>query len=202
MKYIKLLLLSLSFAATFTACDMTDFGDINKDPNEPSEANTGMLFTYACTYVKYFSMNSNYYYPWTQMYPGYMSEKNNNQYGAFGGPTMSTSSYYLYPLKNCQKIIDFNSDEAEKGKPAIVQFGDNANQIAVARTLMGFIYMHLTDALGPLPYTEAFQAGEENFTPVFDSQETIYAKLDADLREAYNQFNESGSFSSRHPVRW
>ena len=64
MKYIKLLLLSLSFAATFTACDMTDFGDINKDPNEPSEANTGMLFTYACTYVKYFSMNSNYYYPW------------------------------------------------------------------------------------------------------------------------------------------
>ena len=129
------------------------------------------------------------------MYPGYMSEKNNNQYGAFGGPTMSTSSYYLYPLKNCQKIIDINSDEAEKGKPAIVQFGDNANQIAVARTLMGFIYMHLTDALGPLPYTEAFQAGEENFTPVFDSQETIYAKLDADLREAYNQFNESGSLS-------
>ena len=48
MKYIKLLLLSLSFAATFTACDMTDFGDINKDPNEPSEANNGMLFTYAC----------------------------------------------------------------------------------------------------------------------------------------------------------
>ena len=46
MKYIKLLFLSLSFAATFTACDMTDFGDINKDPNEPSEANTGMLFTY------------------------------------------------------------------------------------------------------------------------------------------------------------
>ena len=44
MKYIKLLFLSLSFAATFTACDMTDFGDINKDPNEPSEANTGMLF--------------------------------------------------------------------------------------------------------------------------------------------------------------
>lgn len=70
---------------------------------------------------------------------------------------MSTSSYYLYPLKNCEKIIDFNSDEAEKGKPAIVQFGDNANQIAVARTLMGFIYMHLTDALGPLPYTERFR---------------------------------------------
>ena len=93
-------------------------------------------------------------------------------------------------------VIDLNSDEAEKGKPAIVQFGDNANQIAVARTLMGFIYMHLTDALGPLPYTEAFQAGEENFTPVFDSQETIYAKLDADLREAYNLFNESGSLST------
>ena len=51
MKYIKLLFLSLSFAATFTACDMTDFGDINKDPNEPSEANTGMLFTYALSLI-------------------------------------------------------------------------------------------------------------------------------------------------------
>ena len=135
------LFLSLSFAATFTACDMTDFGDINKDPNEPSEANTGMLFTYACTYVKYLLYELKLLLPVdANCIRGIMSEKNNNQYGAFGGPTMSTSSYYLYPLKNCQKIIDFNSDEAEKGKPAIVQFGDNANQIAVARTLMGFIY--------------------------------------------------------------
>ena len=31
---------------------------------------------------------------------------------------MSTSSYYLYPVKNRQKIIDFNGDEAEKGKPS------------------------------------------------------------------------------------
>ena len=51
MKYIKLLFLSLSFAATFTACDMTDFGDINKDPNEPSEANTGMLFTLSLIHI-------------------------------------------------------------------------------------------------------------------------------------------------------
>ena len=36
-----------------------------------------------------------------------------------------------------------------------------------AREETKLIYMHLTDALGPLPYTEAFQAGEENFTPVF-----------------------------------
>lgn len=196
MKYIKLLFLSLSFATTFTACDRTDFGDINKDPNSPSEPNTSMLFTEACTYVKDFTLNDNYYYPWTQMYPGYMSEKNINQYGAFGGPTMSTSSYYLYPLKNCQKIISFNNDEAEMNKPTIVQFGDHANQIAVARTLMGFIYMHLTDALGPIPYTEAFQADKENFTPVFDSQETVYSKLDEDLKEAYNQFDENGSLST------
>lgn len=35
MKYIKSLFLSLSLAATFTACDMTNFDDINRDPNEP-----------------------------------------------------------------------------------------------------------------------------------------------------------------------
>ncbi|WP_300511536.1 SusD/RagB family nutrient-binding outer membrane lipoprotein [uncultured Phocaeicola sp.] len=196
MKHIKSLFLSLGIVAALTACDMTDFGDINKDPNEPSEANTGMLFTHACTYIKYFSLNSNYYYPWTQMYPGYMSEKNNNQYGAFAGLTMGTNTYYLYPLKECYKIIQFNNDEAERNKAPILSLGDSNNQIAVSRTLMGFIYMHLTDALGPLPYTEAFQADDDNFTPVFDSQETIYAKLDADLREAYKQFDENGSLSS------
>ena len=60
MKHIKSLFLSLGIVAALTACDMTDFGDINKDPNEPSEANTGMLFTHACTYIKYFSLNSKY----------------------------------------------------------------------------------------------------------------------------------------------
>ena len=55
MKYIKSLFLALSFAATFTACDMTDFGDINKDPTEPTDANTVMLFTYACTCLLYTS---------------------------------------------------------------------------------------------------------------------------------------------------
>lgn len=42
MKYIKSLFLSLGLAATVAACDMTDFGEINRDPNEPSEANTSI----------------------------------------------------------------------------------------------------------------------------------------------------------------
>lgn len=194
-KYIKLSILA-AMAAFQTGCDMTDFGDINRDPNNPSEAQTNMLFTHACTYTKYFSLNSNYYYPWTQMYPGYMAEKNTMQYGAFGGTTFSTSTYYLYPLKECKYIIDLNTDEATKGTPAVMKFGSNNNQIAVAKTLMGFIYMHLTDALGPIPYTEAFQSEEDNFKPVFDNQETIYAKLDEDLKAAYNLFDESSSLST------
>lgn len=195
MKYLKLSIL-LATIVFHTGCDMTDFGDINKDPNNPSEAQTNMLFTFACTYVKYFSINSNYYYPWSQMYPGYMAEKNTMQYGALGGTTFSTSSYYLYPLKNCKYIVDLNTDESTKDTPAVIKFGSNNNQIAAAKTLMGFIYMHLTDALGPIPYTEAFAANEDNFKPVFDNQETIYTKLDEDLKEAYALFDESSSLST------
>lgn len=129
------------------------------------------------------------------MYLGYMFEKNNNQYGVFGGFIMSISFYYFYLLKNCQKIIDFNSDEVEKGKFVIVQFGDNVNQIVVVCILMGFIYMYFIDVLGLFFYIEVFQVGEENFILVFDLQEMIYVKLDVDLREVYNQFNESGLLS-------
>ena len=196
MKLLKIVALSIGLCVAHTSCDMTDFGDINRDPNKPSEANTAMMFTMACTYVVDFSMNSNYYNPWTQMFPGYMSEKNTVQYGKFEHSTFSTSGYYLYPLKNCHYIIQLNTDEATRHTPAVLKFGSNANQIAAAKTLMSFIYMHLTDALGPIPCSEAFQAPKENFQPKFDTQKEVYEKLEADLCEAYGQFDASSSLTT------
>ena len=54
--------------------------------------------------------------------------------------------------------------------------------------------MHMmTDRWG-MPYTEALQ-GANNFQPAYDSQETIYRALIADLTEAITLFDSNSSLN-------
>ena len=197
MKYIKsLAIAALAFGAT--SCDMGDFGDINVNPNKPAEAPTSMLYTFSAQWVRSFTMSSSTYDPWTQLRTGYLAESKNNQYGGMTTTTSyGTSAYYRLYIKNLNTIIAANTNEETKSDEVLVlSFGDNANQIAVARTLRAFYFMTLTDILGPIPYSEAFKGESDGiWAPKFDSQEDIYAALDADLVEAYSQFNENGSLS-------
>jgi hypothetical protein len=199
MKYFKsLAIAAMALTTSLSSCDMGDFGDINVDPNKPSTAYTSMLYTFSAQWVQNFAMNSSSYDPWTQMRTGYLSESKNNQYGGMTTTTtFGTSSYYAYYIKNLNTIIELNSNEETKNEVFVRAFGDNENQIAVAKTLRAFYFMMLTDILGPIPYSEAFKGESEGiWAPKFDSQEDIYAALDADLVAAYAQFDESSSLSS------
>ena len=199
MKYIKsLAVAAMALTATMSSCDMDDFGSINENPNKPAEAYTDMLYTYSAQWVRGFTMNSSSYDPWMMLRTGYLSESKNNQYGGMTNTvSFGTSSYYYYIIKNLNTIIERNTDESTKSSVSVLAFGDNANQIAVAKTLRAFYYMTLTDILGPLPYSEAFKGESEGiWSPKYDSQESIYAALDADLVQAYSEFNESGSLTS------
>ena len=57
-KFYNILLSVLTASILVTACNPADFGDINKDPNNPSTAFTNYLFTSACTYVPYFVLGN------------------------------------------------------------------------------------------------------------------------------------------------
>ena len=199
MKHIKsLALAAMALTATMSSCDMGDFGDINVNPNKPATAYTSMLYTYSAQEVRTFSINSTGYDPWTMMRTGYLAETKNNQYGGMTTTTsFGTGSYYYYIIKNLNTIIELNSNEETMNEVSVLGFGDNANQIAVAKTLRAFFFAKLTDILGPIPYSEAFKGESEGiWSPKFDSQEYIYESLNKDLEEAYTQFNESGSLSA------
>ncbi|MBP3518117.1 MAG: SusD/RagB family nutrient-binding outer membrane lipoprotein [Parabacteroides sp.] len=199
MRYMKgLAIASVALATVLTSCDMGDFDDLNVSPNKPGEAYTSMLFTYSARNVRSFTMNSYDYDPWIQLRTGYLSEAKNNQYGGMTTTTSyGTSNYYRYIIKNLNTIIEMNEDETSKSQVAVVSFGDNANQIAVAKTLRAFFFMTLTDILGPLPYSEAFKGESDDiWEPKFDSQEDIYAALDADLQDAFGRFDVSKSLSN------
>lgn len=198
MKYIKsFIVASVAVATGLTSCDMGDFDNLNVDPNKPAEPHTSMLFTYSAKYVRSFTMNDHTYDPWMQLRTGYLSESKNNQYGTLATTTnYSTTNYYRYIIKNLNTIIEMNEDEDMKSSVAVSAFGDNNNQIAAAKTLRAFFFMTLTDMLGPLPYSEAFKGESDDiWEPKFDSQETIYASLDADLQAAFTLFDTSSSLT-------
>lgn len=197
MKNIKLLTLGIAGLLAFSSCN--DFGDINVDPNNPSTPETRFLFTDACTNVYTFSLNGTYN-PWSQMFPQYIAERQNVQYGTFAITDFQTSEYYYEYIQDLEMIIKLNSDETTVNEIYVNQLGSPENQIAAARTLRAYYYMHMTDIVGMLPYSEALQGGDGNFKPKYDTQEFIYEDLDKELTEAYSQFNESGSFDSTYDI--
>ena len=202
MKKIYTVLVSVfAAAALITSCNPSDFGDINKSPNSPSTAYTTYLFTNAQRYFYYFVTGSatNAYDPWQQEWNGYLAEIKNNQYGPLGTTTnySANNTFYLYPLKNLQYIIDMNQDPDQVDLPNVAALGTPANQIAAAKTLMGFYYMTMSDIVGPLVVSEAFKgSSEDNWKPKYDTQKEVYTFIDASLTEAYSQFDESGSLNA------
>ena len=206
MKKIFAILTSVLVAGIlFTSCDkLHDFGDINKSPNSPSTAYTNYLFTNACRYVPYFVLGSatNGYNVWQQAWPGYLSESKNNQYGPLGATTeFGVGTYYLYALKNLKYIIDMNEDPDQKDLVNVAAFGSTANQLAVAKTLMAFYYMSISDIMGPIVISEAFLgAKEDNWQPKYDTQKEAYTILDNTLKEAYAQFDVNGTLDAAADV--
>ena len=189
-KYFKAFAFIALTGLTITSCG--DFGDVNEDPNNPGQPNTAYMFSFACRRIADFTMggtyNDNTYNPWTQLYPQYIAERQNVQYGTYNIQDFGTGDYYRYELMDLKKIIDFNSNKATKDESYVASFGASANQIAVARTLSGYYFMHFTDALGMIPYSEALKGDEDNYTPKLDSQKDVYTGLHKDLKEAYDQF--------------
>lgn len=206
MKKIYALLTSVVVAGLLVGCaKISDFGDINKSPNDPSTAYTSYLFTNAQRYLYWFVTGNatNAYDPWQQQWNGYLAEAKNNQYGPLGTTTnySGVNSMYLYPLKNLHYIIEMNEDPEQKDLPNVASLGTSANQIAVAKTMMGFYFMTLSDIVGPLVIDEAFKgSSDDNWTPKYNTQKEVYDFIDKSLTEAYGQFDESGSLNASADV--
>lgn len=173
MKRITLIVLVLFLVSS---CDLLEFDDdINNNPNSPSEASAPQLLAHTMRYLPNLSSNTT-----GQFFAQYLAE---TQYvNASRYPEGGTSFYGLYqsPLINLETVL--NSSNVD-------------NQLGVAKILKAYVFWHTTDRWGDIPYSEALQ-GSENFTPVYDSQSSIYANLLSLLEDGVNQIDESMSLDS------
>ncbi|GIJ97517.1 hypothetical protein CAPN001_20860 [Capnocytophaga stomatis] len=185
-------LLFLGGLLSLSSCDK-DFEEINSNPNSPdafisyavfNSANKSLMdgtrgaFSsgrVALQWMQY-SAQTNY------------TEEDRYQYRPTSGDNL-WATYYLR-AQDYKTIIDLNASEKTKGESS--NYGKNENQIAASRIMLAYIFSNLADTFGDVPYysfgnnNPDFQAldSDKTLTPVYVSQEVIYADILKELKEA------------------
>ena len=151
------------------SCEKVDFGGINENPNEPTQASPGSLLANAEGAV------ANYVGATTpNLYVQYLSNGQYDEESRY--QTLNWNTDYWYGI-----LVDINR---------MLEISENPNQIAAGNILKVYLMEGMTTRWGMLPYSEALQ-GLDNQFPAFDSQEEIYNSLFADLDSALNMIDAS-----------
>ncbi|MEN7550270.1 SusD/RagB family nutrient-binding outer membrane lipoprotein [Rapidithrix thailandica] len=177
---IKNTLLMLMSAFMVFACT-SDFEEINSDPNRIQESRPENLMAPALYELNRLQMRSAHRL--SHEFMQYSVQTNEiNEFHRFVIPT--TESNYLW--ENYYTTLTDVQDILLLGEK-----NEAPNYIAVAKVLRAWIFSNLTDMFGPIPFTEALKGySDKIYQPAFDSQETIYKALLADLEEANTLFDE------------
>jgi hypothetical protein len=154
-----------------------NFEEINTDPNQPTSVPASNHFGAILV-----NFNSSY------MSPNSDIALNSNYIGS--RLVLGVQSYlatgsewgaYYSGLTNINKII---KDAEAAG---------NTNMLAAALTYRAQMTQIATDRWRDMPYSEASKADEGIIAPKFDTQETIYAAIIADLKKAADLFKAGGT---------
>ncbi len=180
----NLIIILLScFFIVFTSCDK-DFEKINTDPNAANadEFNPGYLFTTA------------------QMETGLSGEHTYNNlyyFGAFVQHWASLSNVGIFNWHGDKYVLHEGNNNIlwvvtyniEKLLQEVIQLSsdnpDYHNLYNMALIWQAFVFHRATDAYGDIPFSEAGQAFHKgNYKPKYDSQESIYYQMLAQLNDA------------------
>lgn len=177
-KFIQLSILVVA-AVLFSTCSINDFGDLNRNPNATTVPVTSALLTNALSGVGgwVFGMNEG-------LYAQYFSESQYTDNSLYAVLTIDFTGNYSGAMYDLQNIIDNNTNENTKNEVAVN--GSNNNQIAVARILKVYHFIHQTDRWGDVPYTEALKGAAQ---PKYDKQADIYKDFFKELKESIAQFD-------------
>lgn len=185
-KYNVVLLLSIMLLS-LGSCETVDFGDINENPNGPTEFDTGGLLTAAQR--RYSVIGGRSFLSVPTLFVQYQAQPVYQDPSRYAETPTDWSPYYSQTLMNLQQIINISQDPEAVEDPAYLANGSVDNQVGVARIMKVIIFKRLTDTYGPIPYTEALNP--EIQTPAYTPQEEIYNDFITELREARDQLDPS-----------
>lgn len=165
-------------AVALAACS-NDITNLNDNPNNPTSAPPGALFTRATELTASRWLGTTYNMRGTEFVAQHLGEAqypDEDRYSRLQGPqtTNTFNGAYTSELEDLRKVIA--AGEAD-GNAAI--YGP-----ALVVRALGFQY--LTDTWGDVPYSQALQGDttDGSLAPVYDTQQSIYTDLFATLRKA------------------
>jgi hypothetical protein len=174
----KLLSILFVTAIFFASCEKWIDPEINTDPDNPKDVAIDALlpaiegaFGYYYGGIDIVGIQS----VWMQQLTG-----SDRQFVAINNYTIRQSdpnnlwnSLYQGVMMDVKQMIE----KAENGE------NKDMNVAGVGKIMMALSLSTATDVWGDIPYSEALM-GDENLTPSYDSQESIYAEIDRLLVEA------------------
>src|SRR5438105_11029835 len=177
MRYKILSALAAAMMVGGTSC--SDLTSINHNPNGPTDVPPPSILSNVIQSVVggvdgVTSLNIRGGGLWVQYYAE-IQYRDEDKYIVRPG-TDGGYGFYSGPLEDAQRMID-------KGVAAGVP-----NWEAVGRIMKSYVFSVMTDAMGDIPYSEAFQ-GRALLTPKYDTQQAIYTALFADLAKASQEID-------------
>lgn len=196
---MKKLKIAIAFALVLLmgACDVDYFDN----PNSPSSAPTAALFNHN-TFRMTNALNDGWWggrFTWTIMQYWYQTEYTDEDRYVFRESQRQTMNTFYQIAENYREIIRLNDDPATKDAAAIS--GANVNQIATCRIMLAYLFDEMASAWGDIPYWsygsddadfQALQlsgAEEQILTPLYATQEKIFADILKELSEAQDQLD-------------
>ncbi len=160
MKYIKKILLGYSILSLLLSGCTSDFEEINTNPNSPESVDPQFLLANIISV----EANMNTYDQGFRL-ANYLDQfAASVEFERIDRYEMGSNSGYWNNIFRLQSDI-----RSLKELPA-----SNEAYAAVGDILQSYLFSQLTDMWGDVPYTEAIQALDGNFTPKYDTQENIY----------------------------
>ena len=181
-----------------------DFGDMNVDPNEPTDVPAENLVTQAMFGSTYFYWERTANAEMGMLFVQHLAQSeyteeqrynfNNSNFNVFW--SVIYAGGYVGNFTGIGPLADYK--EAKRLIMENVELNETikANQIAVIDIMEAFTYQMATDIWGDIPYSEALSP-DEFVQPKYDTQASIYAALVAKLKSAVASINASANgFSS------
>jgi Starch-binding associating with outer membrane len=168
MKIILMILTVLTL--TVSGCT-SEFKDMNVNPNAPVDVTPGLLLPNIIrTPINNMMDNAWSYGNIVIQHTAKRQFVNEDRYlwGDVSGPWNSGYS----TLRDVRNMIN------------AAEVAGQSNYVGVGLIMRSYIFSQLTDLYGDIPYTQAVKASEGIVLPSYDTQESIYTSMLADLKKA------------------
>jgi Starch-binding associating with outer membrane len=178
------------------ACNNSTLTDLNANPNNPTDAPAGPVFTQAAINTTTRWVGNGYDLRGTEWVAQHLAEvqyPDEDDYKRLQGS--QTAGWFDNPynteLENLQKVINKGQADSDPGV------------YAPAMILQAYGFSFLTNTFGDVPYTQALQGDQSGgtLTPAYDTQQSIYTALFKTLDDASTALSSaSNSLGSADPI--